>query len=44
MMNPQVNGVTVDYFEDCHIEKAGEQARTEDMAKKQWDLSTYLTN
>ncbi|KAL5744649.1 hypothetical protein ACOSQ2_027765 [Xanthoceras sorbifolium] len=43
-LNPQVQGVTGEYFEDNNKSKTNEQARDEEMAKKLWDLSMNLTN
>ncbi|KAL5744650.1 hypothetical protein ACOSQ2_027766 [Xanthoceras sorbifolium] len=41
-LNPQVQGVTGEYFVDCNISKPNAQARDAEMAKKLWDFSTDL--
>ncbi|KAL5744648.1 hypothetical protein ACOSQ2_027764 [Xanthoceras sorbifolium] len=40
--NPQVQGVTGEYFMDCNISKPNVQARDAEMTKKLWDFSTDL--
>ncbi|KAL5811250.1 hypothetical protein ACOSQ4_027818 [Xanthoceras sorbifolium] len=41
-LNPQVQGVTGEYFMDCNISKPNVQARDAEMTKKLWDFSTDL--
>ncbi|KAG2318546.1 hypothetical protein Bca52824_011759 [Brassica carinata] len=43
-LNPQVAGVTGDYFTDCNIAKPSSLARDSELAKKVWDFSTKLTD
>ncbi|KAL5746363.1 hypothetical protein ACOSP7_027509 [Xanthoceras sorbifolium] len=43
-LNPQVQGVTGEYFEDCNISKTTPHGRDAEMAKKLWDLSMEMTN
>ncbi|KAK4838945.1 hypothetical protein QYF36_017714 [Acer negundo] len=41
-LNPQVQGVTGEYFEDCNISKTTPHGREDEMAKKLWNLSMDL--
>lgn len=43
-LNPQVKGVSGQYFVDCNIAKASPLAKDEVMAKKLWDYSLSLIN
>ncbi|KAH7557662.1 hypothetical protein JRO89_XS11G0198200 [Xanthoceras sorbifolium] len=43
-LNPQVQGVTGEYFEDCNMSKTTPHGRDTEMAKKLWDLSMEMTN
>ncbi|XP_062120367.1 short-chain dehydrogenase TIC 32, chloroplastic-like isoform X1 [Humulus lupulus] len=42
-LNPQVKGVSGEYFEDSNISKASTKGRDQDLAKKLWDFSLNLT-
>ncbi|XP_057952838.1 short-chain dehydrogenase TIC 32, chloroplastic-like isoform X3 [Malania oleifera] len=41
-LNPQVKGVSGEYFENCNSAKTSAQARDAELAKKLWDFSTNL--
>lgn len=41
-LNPQVQGVTGEFFEDCNISKTTPHGRDDEMAKKLWNLSMDL--
>ncbi|KAF8095938.1 hypothetical protein N665_0320s0065 [Sinapis alba] len=43
-LNPQVAGVTGEYFTDCNIAKPLALAKDLELAKKVWDFSTKLTD
>jgi WW domain-containing oxidoreductase len=43
-LNPQVKGVTGEYFSDCNISKSSTMAQDQELAKKLWDFSLNLTN
>ncbi|CAN6713025.1 unnamed protein product [Malus baccata var. baccata] len=43
-LNPQVKGVSGEYFVDSNIGKQSSQAKDADLAKKLWDFSLSLTN
>ncbi|KAM7525770.1 hypothetical protein LguiA_015672 [Lonicera macranthoides] len=43
-LNPQVKGVTAEYFADSNIAKPSTMAKDEELAKKLWDLSLNLTD
>ncbi|XP_062028183.1 short-chain dehydrogenase TIC 32, chloroplastic-like isoform X1 [Rosa rugosa] len=43
-LNPQVKGVSGEYFADCNITKPISQANDADLAKRLWDFSLSLTN
>ncbi|KAJ8768545.1 hypothetical protein K2173_022652 [Erythroxylum novogranatense] len=43
-LNPQVKGVTGEYFKDSNIAKPSALAKDEELAKKLWDFSLNLTN
>ncbi|XP_024025399.1 short-chain dehydrogenase TIC 32, chloroplastic [Morus notabilis] len=42
-LNPQVKGVSGEYFVDSNVSKASSQGRDMDLAKKLWDFSLNLT-
>lgn len=42
-LNPQVKGISGEYFADCNISKKSKQAKDEELAKKLWDFSLGLT-
>ncbi|KAJ4880816.1 NAD(P)-binding Rossmann-fold superfamily protein [Raphanus sativus] len=41
-LNPQVAGVTGEYFTDCNVAKPSSLAEDSELAKKVWDFSTKL--
>ncbi|KAK0595143.1 hypothetical protein LWI29_003943 [Acer saccharum] len=41
-LHPQVQGMSGEYFSDCNLAKANDQARDIDLAKKLWDFSMNL--
>ncbi|XP_068305122.1 short-chain dehydrogenase TIC 32, chloroplastic-like [Pyrus communis] len=43
-LNPQVKGVSGEYFVDSNVGKQSSQAKDADLAKKLWDFSLSLTN
>ncbi|XP_050227865.1 short-chain dehydrogenase TIC 32, chloroplastic-like [Mercurialis annua] len=43
-LNPQVKGVTAQYFSDSNIIEPGSHAKDADLAKRLWDFSVRLTN
>jgi len=43
-LNPQVAGVTGEYFSDSNIAKPIELVKDTELAKKLWDFSTKLTD
>ncbi|CAH8306501.1 unnamed protein product [Eruca vesicaria subsp. sativa] len=43
-LNPQVAGVTGEYFTDCNIAEPTSLAKDSELAKKLWDFSTKLTD
>ncbi|PRQ17661.1 putative very-long-chain 3-oxoacyl-CoA reductase [Rosa chinensis] len=43
-LNPQVKGVSGEYYVDCNIAKPSSQANDADLAKRLWDFSFSLTN
>ncbi|KAK6935402.1 Short-chain dehydrogenase/reductase SDR [Dillenia turbinata] len=43
-LNPQVKGVSGEYFSDCNIAKPSSMANDPEMAKKLWDFSMELTS
>ncbi|XP_020539687.1 short-chain dehydrogenase TIC 32, chloroplastic isoform X2 [Jatropha curcas] len=43
-LNPQVKGVTGEYFMDSNIANPSSQAKDPELAKKLWDFSLTLTN
>ncbi|KAJ6695433.1 putative proteinD(P)-BINDING ROSSMANN-FOLD PROTEIN [Salix koriyanagi] len=43
-LNPQVNGVSGKYFEDCNISKSSAYGQDADLAKKLWEFSLPLTS
>ncbi|XP_004298807.1 PREDICTED: short-chain dehydrogenase TIC 32, chloroplastic-like [Fragaria vesca subsp. vesca] len=42
-LNPQVKGVSGEYFVDCNVAKSSSQAKDADLATKLWDFSMTLT-
>ncbi|KAK8652185.1 hypothetical protein V6N13_061207 [Hibiscus sabdariffa] len=43
-LNPQVKGVSGEYFFDCNIGNPSSKAKDADLAKRLWDLSFNFTN
>ncbi|XP_050227864.2 short-chain dehydrogenase TIC 32, chloroplastic-like [Mercurialis annua] len=43
-LNPQVKGVTAQYFSDSNIAKPSSHAKDADLAKRLWDFTIRLTN
>lgn len=43
-LNPQVNGVSGEYFSGCNLAKASSMAKDAELAKKLWDFSMNLVN
>ncbi|XP_062029496.1 short-chain dehydrogenase TIC 32, chloroplastic-like [Rosa rugosa] len=43
-LNPQVKGVSGEYFVDCNIAKPSSQAKDADLARRLWIFSSNLTN
>ncbi|XP_021895360.1 short-chain dehydrogenase TIC 32, chloroplastic-like [Carica papaya] len=43
-LNPQVKGLSGEYFSDSNIAKPSSQAKNADLAKKLWDFSLSLTD
>ncbi|KAL5744644.1 hypothetical protein ACOSQ2_027760 [Xanthoceras sorbifolium] len=41
-LHPQVQGTSGEYFSDCNLAKANDQARDVELAKKLWDFSMNL--
>ncbi|PON44178.1 hypothetical protein TorRG33x02_331500, partial [Trema orientale] len=42
-LNPEVKGVTGEYFADSNLSKASSKGQDIDLAKKLWDFSQNLT-
>lgn len=42
-LNPQVKGVSGEYFADSNLGKASKHAQDPELAKKLWDFSLNLT-
>lgn len=43
-LNPQVKGVSGEYYVDCNIAKPRSKANDPDLAKRLWDFSLSLTD
>ncbi|RLM92067.1 short-chain dehydrogenase TIC 32, chloroplastic-like [Panicum miliaceum] len=41
-LNPQLRGVTGQYFADCNVEKTSKLAKSDELAKQLWDFSEEL--
>jgi hypothetical protein len=41
-LNPQLSGVTGQYFADCNVEKTSKLAKSDELAKQLWDFSEEL--